>query len=455
MAETVDLRNNASSRGIAVDRVSKFDMRWNMYNDNYKDQVIRKLREIYSKADVIGMDKQIDLTNNIYKTIVDKISRVYSFGIDRGFEDDALTSLYKKARVNKYMKQANKYVNAFNDVVLQVSWDEVKEIPRFNFRLPHRTKVVLDENDSIVEIEYFIEHVKDKGEKWAYWSASEHYYKYYKNNTSSQEAVAGNEKMINPYGVLPFVVMQKGFRDGYFFDEFSGDDLINITIDNAIYNTFKNYLIKWQSFKQLVVTGTNIGQIAGQMLDPSTALTVNGTETNVDLLDLQANLEQLVNTLETASNTVAINYNISPNQFRLTGQVSSGFALQMENKALDEFTAEQQSDFIHYEKELLSIIVKIGSAHGVKMVEEQDVDISFGDIRYSESITETLNAYSKSIELALSNPVEIIANERDITEEEAEKIYLENINQRNKLNDKLNRPELNAGTTAEALGLNA
>lgn len=453
MAETVDLATNAKIRDVAINRVAKFEMRWNMYNDNYKSQVIRKLREIYSKADLIGLDKQIDLTNNIYKTIIDKISRVYTFGIDRNFADDSFTELYKKARVDKYMKQANRYVNAFNDVLLQVSWSESKEIPMFNFRLPHKTNVVLDDNGDVIEVEYFIEHVKDKGDKWAFWSATEHYYKFYKNNNFTKETIEGNEEGVNPYGVLPFIVMQKGFRDGFFFDEFSGDDLTHITIDNAIYNTFKNYLIKWQSFKQIVITGSNVGAIDGQMLDPSSALSVEGQDTNISLLDLEANLEQLVNTLEASSSTVAINYNISPSQFRLTGQVSSGFALKMENQALDEFTKEQQNDFVHYEKSLLMLIAIIGNSHGIKMNISEDMDIQFGEIKYSESTNDTLDSYRSSIDMALTNPIEIIAKERNITEAEAEEIYNKNITYRNKANDKFNKPTLTPETTADALGI--
>ena len=410
-----------------------------MFNDNYSKQVNTRLSEIYSKVSSIGMDKQIDLTNNIYKTIIEKVSRVYSFGVDREFkEDSVLIDMYKDARVNKYMKQANIYLNAFNDVLLQVSWDENTLMPSFFFRLPHRTKVSTDNLGNTETVEYFVSSL-DGAEKWAYWSESEHYYKVYsKDGSETKEAIEGNEEMVNPYGVLPFVVMQKGFRDGEFFDVYSGDDLINITLDNSIYNTFKNYLIKWQSFKQLVVTGTNVGQISGQMLDPASALTAEGEDTNISLLDLQANLTQLVDTIESAATSVAVNYNISPSQFRLTGQTSSGFALQMENKALDEFTESQQEDFKNYEQQLLSLIIAIGNTHNATIDSEQKFNISFNPIKYSESITETLNAHEKSINLALRSPVEIIAAQREITEKEAEIVYQKNIKDRNQSNEQFN-----------------
>ena len=105
-------------------------------------------------------------------------------------------------------------------------------------------------------------------EKWAYWSKTEHYYKLYKSDGSfTKDSVEDNNGDVNPYGVLPFVFMQNGFRDTGFFDEHTGADLSEVTLDMAVYNTFKNYMIKWQSFKQIVIQGSNIAsvKIASQM----------------------------------------------------------------------------------------------------------------------------------------------------------------------------------------------
>jgi len=420
-------------------RESKFYNRWEMYNDNYKDQVLKRLKEVYVNAELVGMINQIDLTNNIFKTIVKKISKVYARGVNRDFKDDNMSLLYKKARVNKYMKQANRYLNAFNDILLQVSWDVDLEIPKFNFRLPHKTKVKQNEDGKVIEVEYFVGFTKD-GEKWAFWSEKEHYYKIYTiDNEFTTEALAGNPNRVNPYGVLPFIIMQKGFRDGNFFDSFSGDDLINVTLDSAIYNTFKNYLTKWQTFKQVVVTGSNVGVLNGQMLDPSSALTATGDDVDIKILDFQANLKQLVETTESSNATVAVNYNISPNQFRMTGQISSGFALQMENKALDDEVVEQQADFMVYERDLYNMITHIGNIHNAGLLEDSEFNVEFEKINYSESINDTLLSFEKSINLAIESPIEIIAKLKGITEEDAAEVYKKNIKVRNQGNEQFNK----------------
>lgn len=456
MADAVDLKNAVKTSAVTLEtREYIFGNRYNMYNDNYKDQVKKRLLEIYSNAALLNMDKQIDMTNNVYKTIVNKISRVYSSGVDREFGDEKMEEVYKENRIDKYMKQANRYVNAFNDVIMQIGWDSDNDKPRFLFRYPHKTKVRLDSNGNHSEVEYFVSKMKDGQERWAFWSKSEHYYKIYnKQGDATKEYMDGNEDGLNPYGVLPFIFFQNGFRDSSFWDMHSGNDLIEVTLDVAVYNTFKNYMIKWQSFKQIVVQGTNVGAIKGQILDPSQALTVEGDDVKLDVLDLQANIKELRETIESQATNVAINYSISPSQFRMSGQVSSGFSLQMENSGLDEFTKEQQSDFIQYEKELYKLLVTVGNVEGANFSESAEFNVSFNDITYAESPETTANTREKNINLGLTNPIEIIQNKYNITEEEAKAKYEENIKYRNVGNEQLNKPILDEATTAEKMGLN-
>ena len=448
-----EMRKAGRASGIRKrSRVEEFKRRYDMFNDNYRYQVVQHLVDIYSKANEIRLDKQLDVTNNIYKTIVEKISRVYSFGTTREFSNDDMIEVYKRLSVDKYMKEANMFVNAYNDILLQVSWNYKTEEPRLIFRYPHKTKVILDEYEDPKEVEYFIEMIDDKYEKWAYWSDEEHYYKIYDGENHKVEFAEGNEEGVNPYGVLPFVFMQNGFRDGTFFDEYTGQDLISITLDNCIYNTFKNYLIKWQSFKQLTVTGSNIGELQGQVLDPSTALTASGDNVNIDVLDLQADLKQLDETIQSSANNVAINYNISPSQFRMSGQVSSGFALQMENASLDEYTMEQQQDFTHYEKQLFDLLLVVMETNGKPIA--SDFSIQFNSPRYKEAESSQIDVSIKRIDLGLISASEVIANERGITIDEAKAILDENLAERNKVYEKVNTgTELDFTSTADALGL--
>lgn len=425
-----------------MDRMKKFKKRFEMYGDNYHDQVENKLGLMYKAMKELKLDIQINDHNNLYKQVINTISNVYSFGVNREFSDNNVQELYDNIRVDKTMTQANRYVNAFNDVILQVSWDFNKDVPTLLLRLPHTTKVDYMAGD-VVSVEYFVEYVgeDEKTERWAYWSKTEHYYIDKTKGLETKVAIKDNDEMVNPLGILPFIFMHNGWRDASFWDTYTGDDLTGGTVDLAIHLTFLNHIIKTQSFKQLVGKGDNIKELKGQMLDPLTILTLTGNNTEIDVLDLQANYDSLNKVIQDLANNIAVNYNVSPAQFRMTSQVSSGFALQMENLKLDRFTVEQQQDFKVYEKELFNLIQVISAVYeNPKALGTISVD--FVEPTHPTSRKEQVEIDRERIDLGLTSSVDILMRDNpDLTEEEATKIVDDNLEARNNMLDKINTTE--------------
>jgi hypothetical protein len=446
-----DIRSTINSNGS---RLAKFQRRYEMYNDNYNDQVVSKLGQIYRAFAQLKLDVQINDNNNIYKQVINAVSNVYSFGVNRTFESDDAQELYNELRIDKTMAQANKYMNAFNDVLVQVSWDGKKEQPKVMLRLPHLTEVGYSSGE-VEWVAYFVEMTgkDDKTERWAYWSDTEHYYIDRTNGKEKNVAVEDNEEMVNPFGVLPFVFLHNGWRDETFWDSYTGDDLTGGTIDMAVHLTFLNHIIKTQSFKQLVGKGDNVGELLGQVLDPLSILTLTGQNTEISVLDLQSNYEQLHRVAQELASNLAISYGVSPSQFRMTSQASSGFALQMENLKLDRFTLEQQSDFKVYEKELFALIGEVSDYYGKPIDGSMTVD--FVEPNYPASRSEQLTIDQQSIDLGLTSPHKVLMrNNPDLTEEDARVDVDDNINARN---DMLNKVKTGGSLTdtMTALGLNA
>jgi len=434
-------------------RLEKFKLRYEMYNDNYREQIIYKLGEIYRAFSQLKLDVQINDNYNIYKQVVNAISNVYSFGVEREFENEDVKDLYSKLRINKTMAQANRYLNAFNDLLIQISWDDKKQMPKIMLRLPHNTEVEWEQNE-VKSVKYFVEMTDQKEELWAYWSNEEHYYILRGAKQDKIMPVEDNEEMVNPFGVLPFVFMHNGWRDESFWDMFTGDDLTGGTVDMAVHLTFLNHLIKTQSFKQLVGKGDNVGELLGQVLDPLSVLTLTGQNTEIDVLDLQSNYEQLHKVAQDLANNIAINYGISPNQFRMTGSVSSGFALQMENMKLDRFTVEQQQDFKVYEQEMFDMIKMVSNYYGMNLG-EGDMFIDFVEPNYPSSESEQLSIDKTKIDMGLTKTTDImIRNNPDLTDEEARIKFDENIKARNDMLNKV-RSGGNIQDTMKALGINA
>jgi len=438
-----------------TNRLKKFALRYAMYNDNYNNQVISKLGQIYRAFAQLKLDVQINDNNNIYKQVINAISNVYSFGVDREFENEDNQELYNNLRIDKVMSQANRYMNAFNDVLIQVSWDSNKEQPKIMLRLPHQTEVGYNQGE-VEWVAYFVEMV-GKGqdtERWAYWSDTEHYYVDKQNGEDKIVAVEDNEEMVNPFGVLPFVYLHNGWRDEDFFDKYTGDDLTGGTIDMAVHLTFLNHIIKTQSFKQLVGKGDNVGELLGQVLDPLSILTLTGQNTEISVLDLQSNYDQLHKVAQELANNLAISYGVSPSQFRMTSQASSGFALQMENLKLDRFTLEQQADFKVYEQELFGMLKVVSDYYG-KPMGDGDMTVDFQEPNYPSSKSEQLQIDQTAIDMGLTSPHKVLMrNNPDLSEEDARVDVDDNINARNEMLNKV-KTGGSLTDTMSALGLNA
>ena len=438
-----------------TNRLKKFALRYAMYNDNYNNQVISKLGQIYRAFAQLKLDVQINDNNNIYKQVINAISNVYSFGVNREFENEDNQELYNNLRIDKVMSQANRYMNAFNDVLIQVSWDSNKEQPKIMLRLPHQTEVGYNQGE-VEWVAYFVEMVGKDGdiERWAYWSDTEHYYVDKQNGEDKIVAVEDNEEMVNPFGVLPFVYLHNGWRDEDFFDKYTGDDLTGGTIDMAVHLTFLNHIIKTQSFKQLVGKGDNVGELLGQVLDPLSILTLTGQNTEISVLDLQSNYDQLHKVAQELANNLAISYGVSPSQFRMTSQASSGFALQMENLKLDRFTLEQQADFKVYEQELFGMLKVVSDYYG-KPIGDGDMTVDFQEPNYPSSKSEQLQIDQTAIDMGLTSPHKVLMrNNPDLSEEDARVDVDDNINARNEMLNKV-KTGGSLTDTMSALGLNA
>jgi hypothetical protein len=436
-------------------RLTKFKRRYDMYGDNFDGQVISKLGRIYRAFAQLKLDVQLNTNNNLYKQVVNSISNVYSYGVVRTFDNDVFSELYSDIRIDKTLAQANRYLNAFNDALIQIGWDEKLARPKLMLRLPHMTEVDYSQGE-VQAVRYFVDMVgKDKKtERWAYWSADEHYYLDRSGGDDKVVAVEDNEEMVNPFGVLPFVYLHNGWRDESFWDNHKGDDLTGGTIDMAVHLTFLNHIIKTQSFKQLVGKGDNVGELLGQILDPLSVLTLTGQNTEIQVLDLQSNYEQLQRTIDSLANNLAVGYGISPSQFRMTGQTSSGFALQMENIRLDRFTREQQQDFKEYEQQIFEMLKVVNGYYGTELVGEMTID--FAEPSYPIPRGEQLTIDQQAIDLGLTAPHKVLVrNNPDLTEEQARVDIDDNINARNEMLDKVTTGGSLADTTAALLDANA
>ncbi|MEO1945299.1 MAG: phage portal protein, partial [Candidatus Thioglobus sp.] len=182
-------------------------------------------------------------------------------------------------------------------------------------------------------------------------------------------------------------------------------------------------------------------------------LTLTGQNTEISVLDLQSNYDQLHKVVQELANNLAIGYGVSPSQFRMTSQASSGFALQMENLKLDRFTLEQQADFKAYEQELFDMIKVVSEYYGKSV--DGDMSVDFQEPNYPSSKSDQLDIDIKAIDMGLTSPHKVLMrNNPDLSEEDARIDVDDNINARNEMLNKVKTGGSLTDTMA-ALGIDA
>lgn len=441
-------------------RLRKFDFRNTMLNDDFYNQTTLELGNVYEAALELGLITQIDDTNNLFRMVMEEISKVYHEEPMRKFDEAAqedMTELYKQLEVSKIMKQSNLYMNAFNDVLVQVGTADEKL--KLRLRRPDNTVVETDSDLNLTTVYIFISNPSAAKNIWWCYTDTELFEVEVGNATELHDIQEADKKIIkgrsdkkNPLGFIPFMAIHNGFRDSTFWQKHKGDDLVKGTIQVAIKLTFLNHLIKNQAFKQLVASGSGLRTALNKVvLDPQTIVFLEGVDTSIEALDLTADYKGLWETIESINNHIATNYKISSNFFRITASPTSGFGLQMENVRLDGFISSQQTQYVEEERKLFELMKRVDEKQNLGLIKGEAPTVTFEGVTYPESEIDVLTKKEKRINLGLSKPTDFIEEERNVTEEEAVVIFEENIKQRNKMNGKFNDTALNLDTTKDAL----
>lgn len=442
-------------------RLKKFYHRYCMLNDNFYDQVVCEMGNIYEAAMELGLITQIDDTNNLYRMVMEEISKVYKEEPKRNFDEavqDEMDTYYKLIKATNILNQSNLYMNAFNDCLIQVGVDN--DDIKLRLRRPDNTVVKYDEDMNLTFVAIYISKEDNNTHIWRCYTNEEIFEvkteqakEIFDNPIKDEDKIIidGSDDMTNPYGFIPFLPLHNSFRDSEFWQKYKGDDIVKGTIQVAVKLTFLNHLIKLQSFKQLIAKGSNLKVLNDVVIDPQTIIFLDGQDTDIDALDLTADYKQLWDTIEAINNNLARNYKLSTNFFRMTGNVSSGFALKMENIRLDDFITDQQKYYSDIEIELFDMMQRVDVAIGLNKIKGNPPKVTFSQTKYPKTDMEVLEEKEKRIELGYEKPTDTIKQEQNVDDEDAIKIFNENLQERNQLNQKFNQSTLNLETTQQAL----
>jgi hypothetical protein len=254
--------------------------------------------------------------------------------------------------------------------------------------------------------------------------------------------IAGNEKIIstedNPYKdvegktVLPFVLYSKDHPVDRLLNFSSGNDVRDLNINIALNLIHVNQLIKYQAYKQLVITTENRKNIPDPLvLDAATAVVLETKTGSADaeVLDLQAAIDKLWDLIKDRIQLVLTNYGISPQNFTMSAQPQSGFAAMISNISKLEFREAQVPHYRKKEKELFEKVRTVWNYHntGKRINEKAEFQIDFAEIEFPKTTQEEAEKFTFLKNNNAMTSVDLIMLENpDLTREQAEELYLAN-----------------------------
>ena len=278
-----------------------------------------------------SLNKQIPCPNiNITKRVIDRISLVYMKSPIREYSNENVIDFFYHKDFK--MQRLEKLTNLLECVLLKPTWrnehieydiirdweplfygDDPLEPTAITYPLQVRSSVL----DTTAEL-------------WAYWDLENHFI--YEKGTGKKIAQDGNEDMVNPYGMLPFV---KCYRDGKpessYFDTDASPDLIATNEATNVAEFNKNANIMFQSFGFGYITGSNIEKEKLEIGQDKWSFL--GHDGVLNMVAPPNSVPALTDSIKESYKMLAQNYHLSISFVEGTS-AESGVALRLRNQEL-------------------------------------------------------------------------------------------------------------------------
>ena len=417
-------------QGELVVKKSKFDAqqikknKWlqkrldalNYYNGLTRDYT----EEFFSRATLL----KIPIGNvNIAKRVIDRVSLVYMVPPKRRYTEGSLLDTDLDILFNKDLKlqRLERMTNLLDAVLLKACWRN----DRIEYDVIYDYEPIFGE-DPLNPVAFMYPIAKKSTvldateELWAYWDEENHYIF---NNNGKKVVMEGNEDMINPYGMMPFVqCFREGKPETEYLDTNASNDLIQTNLAINVAETNKNANIMFQSFGYLYVNGAGIDKDTMEIgQDQINYLGVDGT---INIVSPPNAIPALDESIKSSYKMLAQNYHLSTSFVEGTA-AESGVALRLRNLELQD---DRKSDVMRWrqaEYELFEIEKKIIEYHLNKDVPELE-DVDYDEATEVLSNQEQRDKWEWELSKGLIDEADIMMQiNPDFTREEAEEYLSE------------------------------
>ena len=375
--------------------------------DYYKGRTETYTKSFFSKSQC----EKVECPNvNLTKRIIDRISLVYMKPPLREYSNENTPdSFYQK---NFKMQRAEKLCNLLECILIKPTWrnehieyDIIRDWePLFYDDDPLNPSAItypLSVRSSVMDT---------TPELWAYWD-EEHTF-IYEKGTGKKVIKEDNPKMINFYGILPFV---ECYRDGKpeasYFDTDASPDLIatNAIINQAEFNKASNNM--FQSFGFGYINGSNIEKDKLEIGQDKWSFL--GHDGALNMVSPPNSVPALTDSIKESYKMLAQNYHLTVSFVEGT-TAESGVALRLRNQELMDSRRSDVERWKKIEESIFEVEERILAIELTKDAGE------LKNIDYEES-TEILSAEEQRVEWDWQKANGLIDNARILMKMDADK----------------------------------
>lgn len=393
----------------------------NLMYYNYEQYGLQKrIQQFIQRKDT---DIPYSMTN-ITAQVIDKKSVVYKKPASRTVgEEDGSGDKFKSAnenytkltkKKNSRMKVIERRTNLLGRVAVRPFFREDEDF--FQYQVVQYF-VPLEQEDGVVTKLMYPFETPMKRELYVVWDENEYYITdgVGRRLPKEQQEKFGIKDNEHGYGIVPFSYPFIQFPIETFWVP-GGEDIVEANEKVNLGLTLLNYLKRYASFKQGYVKSTSGNlDITGLKMGYNKFMSLSG-DGEIGVIDIQANLQQVVDSIKFQIELILNNNNLSIN-WAGTGSATSGFQLIVENMALlsmwedmVEIWRENEDDLYQVEKQVADTDKDIGLP--------DNMHVDFAEVRFPVSKEEQRAQDEWDLQQGFISKVDILKRKSPDTPEE-------------------------------------
>lgn len=378
----------------------------------------------------------IDCSQNIFRRIIRETCTVYKEGLTRELIATGNDGVGEPIEVPRYkeilsetdfewkMAEAQRLAKAAWVCFLRPRVLEDTGEMRLEIITPEIAHVDLDREDplKIVGFGYLVTGIDKKKqyiECWVYYTDEQIRY-LDASGREIENPFSDDLDTENRYGVIPVVPYFCTAPVLGFWDLNWNYDAVRANYIIGVLNTYVNYLVKTQSFKQVVFSGQVGPAVLSAISDPSYPFVLPSGATAATL-DLNTQLGAIDQVIRGKIAAIANNYGISNENFTVTGNIASGYSLRIANRALEEIRSFDKTVAWKCEKGLFDLIRLMNNMDGGEEIPE-NVELKWnpGEMEYPPTMAEEQSRWEFEFKNGIRNQIDyLIKEDPELTRDDA------------------------------------